>query len=123
MSASFVLGLRGLLDGFANAHIGSAAADVAGHRVIDIGVGRMRIACEQGGGRHDLARLAVPALNDFALEPSLLNLAASRCPANCLDRRDLRGADSVDGSDTGTCRNAIDMHGAGAAERHPTAEL
>src|SRR6266581_319544 len=50
------LGLRGLLDGFANAQIGSAAADIAGHGVIYVGICRMRLAREQRGGRHDLAR-------------------------------------------------------------------
>ena len=30
-----------LLDGFADAHIGAAAADVAGHRRVDVGVGRV----------------------------------------------------------------------------------
>src|SRR5262245_58284745 len=56
------LGLRGLLDGFANAQIGSAATDVAGHGVVDVGIGGVLVACEQGCGRHDLARLAVAAL-------------------------------------------------------------
>ena len=61
-SASLSVRLRGLLDRFANADIGAAAADVAGHRIVDVGVGRMRIACEQRRRRHDLARLAVAAL-------------------------------------------------------------
>src|SRR5690349_6337567 len=59
---SLPLSCRGLLDRFANAHIGPAAADVAGHCVIDIVIGRLRFACEQRRRRHDLARLAVPAL-------------------------------------------------------------
>src|SRR5882724_6655622 len=73
MSAS--LGLRGLFNGFANAHICSTAADVAGHGVVDVRISRMWIAGEQGRGRHDLARLAVPALHDLTLKPRLLNLA------------------------------------------------
>ena len=40
-SASLSARLRGLLDRFANADIGPAAADVAGHRVVDVGIGRM----------------------------------------------------------------------------------
>src|SRR5262245_6559734 len=40
--ASLTYGLcGGFLDGVTNAQIGSAAADVAGHGVVDVGVGRM----------------------------------------------------------------------------------
>jgi hypothetical protein len=112
-----------LLDRFANAQIGPAAADVAGHRVVDIGIRRMRVARKQRRSRHDLARLAVAALNDLAVEPGLLDLGARRCRADRLDRRDLRGANAVDIGDAGTGGDAIDMHGAGAAQRHAAAEL
>ena len=41
-------GVRGgALDRFANAHIGSAAANIAGHGVVDIAVARMRIAGDE----------------------------------------------------------------------------
>ena len=32
----------GVVDGGADAHVGGAAADVAGHRRVDVGVGRLR---------------------------------------------------------------------------------
>jgi NADPH:quinone reductase len=64
--------LRGLLDRFTNADIGPAAADVAGHCVVDVGICRMRLAREQRRGRHDPARLAVAALNDLPVEPGFL---------------------------------------------------
>src|SRR6476660_4561168 len=92
LSMRVIVGLRslyGLLDGFANAHIGPAAADVAGHGTVDFGIRRMWVAREQRRGRHDLARLAVPALHDFALEPCLLNLAANRRRPDRLDGRDV----------------------------------
>src|SRR4029453_16178438 len=76
---------RCLLDGFANAQIGSAAADVAGHGVVDFGIRRMWVAGEQGRGRHDLTRLAVAALNYLAVDPGVLNFAANRCRADRLD--------------------------------------
>src|SRR5262245_39490540 len=44
-----------LLDRRADPSVGPAAADVARHRGVDVGVARMRVAREQGGGRHDLA--------------------------------------------------------------------
>src|SRR5262252_9022808 len=58
MSASLPRGLRSLLDRFANADIRAAAADVAGHRVVDVGTGRTRVAREQRRSGHDLAGLA-----------------------------------------------------------------
>src|SRR6202011_4403504 len=123
MSASLRARLRGLLDRFANADIGPAAADVAGHRVVDIGIRRMRVAGQERRSGHDLARLAVPALNDLPVEPGLLDLGARRCRADCLDRCDLGGADAVYRSDTGTGDDAVDMHRAGAAESCAAAEL
>ena len=48
----------------------------------------MRIACKQRRRRHDLARLAVAALQDFAVEPGFLDLGAGRRRADRLDRRD-----------------------------------
>src|SRR5712671_2778756 len=41
MSASLGLGLRGALDRLADAAVGPAAADVAGHRRVDVGIGRL----------------------------------------------------------------------------------
>src|SRR5262244_4261419 len=96
LSASLSARLRRLLDRFANAQIGPAAADVAGHRVVDIGIRRMRIARKQRRSGHDLARLAVAALNDLAVEPGLLELGARRGRADGLDRCDLGTADAVD---------------------------
>src|SRR5260221_8295051 len=55
MSASLGLGLRGVLDRVADAAVGPAAADVAGHRRVDVGVGRLGGLRQQRRGRHDLA--------------------------------------------------------------------
>src|SRR5262249_54709759 len=123
MSASLSARLRGLLDRFPNAEIGPAAADVARHRVVDIGVRRMWVAREQRRSGHDLARLAVAALNDLAVEPGLLDLGARRRRANGLDRRDFRGADAVDSRDAGPGGDTVDMHRAGAAQGHAATEL
>src|ERR1051325_9895918 len=48
MSASLPVRLRSLLDGLADQQISPATTDVAGHRTVDVGVGRMRILREQG---------------------------------------------------------------------------
>src|SRR6266436_2662862 len=123
MSASLSARSCGLLDRFANADIGPTAADVTGHRVVDIGIRRMWVAGKERRSGHDLSRLAVAALNDLPVEPGLLDLGARHCRADCLDRRDLGGADAVDLGNAGTGGDAVDMHGAGAAERHAAAEL
>src|SRR6266853_1611698 len=95
-SASLSARLRGLLDRFADADVGPTAADVARHRIVDVGVGRMRVTGQQSRSRHDLARLAVAALNDLEVEPSLLDVGAGRRRANRLDGPDLGGANAVD---------------------------
>src|ERR1700722_3141290 len=64
---------RSLLDGGADALIGSAGADVAVHRAVDIGVGRMRRLLQKGDGLHDLTSLAIAALGHIDLAPGLLD--------------------------------------------------
>src|SRR5205807_8903595 len=59
------LRLRCVLDRGANAQIGAAAADVAGHGRVDIGIAGMLIVGQQRGRGHDLSRLAVAALDDL----------------------------------------------------------
>src|SRR3984957_12172358 len=112
-----------LLDCGANAHISATATDISRHRGIDIRIIRIERRCEQGCRRHDLARLAIAALDHFEIEPGLLHLCTGR-----------RGADTFDGGDgaitngshrqhTGTHRLAIDMHRAGAALGDAAAEF
>src|SRR5262249_16814066 len=108
----------GELDRLADAYIGSAAADVAAHGIVDVGIGRVRLASQQRRGGHDLSRLAVAALDDFMIEPGLLDPGsgsrpASTRPAHPLDRRYLRAADAVDRGDAGTGGDTVDVHGAG----------
>src|SRR3954470_21506395 len=49
-------------DRAANAHIGSAAAEVPPHRLYHVVFRRMSVLREQRGGGHDLSALAVAAL-------------------------------------------------------------
>src|SRR6202140_5752324 len=53
---------RGAMDGFANALVGTAAADVAAHEIVDIGIGGIGFFVERRHGGHDLSRLAITAL-------------------------------------------------------------
>src|SRR5688572_23664807 len=89
------LDLRRAPDGGPDTLICAAAADVAGHRGVDVRVRRPRLLLEQRGGRHDLAGLAVAALRDVELDPRLLDgMAAIRREA--FDRRDRLRADGAD---------------------------
>ena len=67
---------RGSLDGFADAHIGATAADIAGHRCVDVGIVGLRRLGEQRRRRHDLAGLAVAALDHLEIKPGLLDFGA-----------------------------------------------
>src|SRR5215510_10403600 len=117
------LSARRLLDRLANARVGPTAADVARHGVLDVGIGRLRLARKECRSGHDLARLAVAALRDLAIDPGLLDPGARRGRADRLDGGDLGAADAVDRGDAGTRRLAADMHRAGAAQRHAAAEF
>src|SRR5208337_5340863 len=63
---------RSLLDGGANALIGPAAANVAIHRAVDVGVRGMGRLLQKRGGLHDLAGLTIAALGHVERAPSLL---------------------------------------------------
>ena len=56
----------------ANALVGAAAAQIAGHRRVDVGIRRLRGVRQQRRRRHDLAGLAA-ALRNVQLDPGLLN--------------------------------------------------
>ena len=68
--------LRGAVDGRANALIGAAAAQVAGHGIVDVLVRGRRLLGQQRRGGHDLPGLAIPTLRDVQLEPCLLHRVA-----------------------------------------------
>ena len=70
------LGPGCLFDGFANAHIGAAAADVAGHCRVDVRVVGTWCRRQQRRCGHDLPGLAIAALNDFKVEPGFLHLGS-----------------------------------------------
>src|SRR5258708_14616459 len=61
------------VDRRADALVGRAAADVACHRAVDVGVARLGLLLEQDDRRHDLSRLAIAALHDVEVYPRLLH--------------------------------------------------
>src|ERR1700733_5544098 len=58
-------GLRRIPNGLPNADVRAAAADVAAHALFNLRVGRPGQRLQQGDGGHDLAALAVAALDDI----------------------------------------------------------
>src|ERR1700689_1495019 len=67
-------------------HVGAASTDVSGHRRINVGIIRRRIARQKRRGGHDLPWLTVPALHDLQIEPRLLNFGAGVGLTHPLDR-------------------------------------
>src|SRR5262249_42491756 len=86
---------RRAVDRGADALIGAATADIAGHGGVDIGVARLGCLDEQGRGRHDLAGLAIAALHHIEIHPGLLQRLALRRVADRLDRGDRAFTDAV----------------------------
>src|SRR6185437_11361740 len=84
----------GVLDRRADALIGAAAADVAAHGEIDVGVGRLGGLGQERRGAHQLPGLAVAALRHVQLHPRRLQRVIA---AEAFDRGDLHGgADRAD---------------------------
>src|SRR6185437_13604296 len=97
--------------------------DIARHRRVDLGVGRIGIALEKSYRRHDLARLAIAALNDFDIEPSLLDLGSAFGLADRFDGGDLLANNVGHGRDARADRTAVEVDGACSAQGNTTAEL
>src|SRR5258708_18914455 len=104
------------MNGRPDARISAATAEVATHGIIDVGIAGLRYFVEQSECRHQLPALAISTLNDVDFGPR---------PAQCVD---LRAADALDGHDLAplhgldrryarTHRFAVQVHGAGAAQR------
>src|SRR6266851_2057808 len=107
-------GLGGHVDRFAHLLEGAAAADV-GDRGVDVGVGRLRLRLEQSRHRHDHAGLAVAALRHVVIDPRLLHLVQGLARGQAFDRGDLSVAHCADRYGARAHRDAVDVHGAGAA--------
>src|SRR5215469_624008 len=103
-------------DGAANPVVAAAAAEVAGHRRVDLIDAGLGGAPEQGASGHDLPGLTVAALHHIDFQPRFLQA-----------RTDCGGADVFDGMNPGVCdpadrqlagalRSTVDVDCAGAAQ-------
>ena len=110
------------MNSFADARVGSAAAEISRHGVINVGIRWVCVHGEQRRGAHHLSRLAVTALRDLHLEPRALHgmREVGRQP---LDGRDALALDRPQRSDARAEGVAVNMHSTRAAKRHAAAEL
>src|SRR5881296_715367 len=115
--------LPGLLDRGADARVSPAATDIARHARVDVGIAGMGVLREQRRCRHDLTRLAVPALHDLEGQPCLLYLLAGRRFPDRLDGGDLLPGGRGHRRDARANRLSVEVYRAGPAQGHPAAEL
>src|SRR5262245_3665114 len=110
-------------DGFADAQIGSAAADVAGHTRVDIAVRGVRQRVDKGDGGHDLTRLAEATLHDLQIEPCVLHRLPGWRRANPFDGGDVLSCNVCSSCQTRAAGLSIDVDGACAALTDTAAEF
>src|ERR1700692_3052775 len=87
-------GLCGRVNRGADTGIRRAAANIAAHGAVDVGIGRRRVLLEQGRCRHDLTALAIAALGYLKLYPRGLD-RLGRLALQTLDRGHLLAGDSA----------------------------
>jgi len=110
------------MDGTPDALIGSTTTKIPGERSINVRVGGRRVRRQEGGCRHKLSRLAIPALRHFFGNPGTLQwMAAVRGEA--LDRRHRPIAYGGNGSLARAGGHAVKMHCAGTAEANAAAKF
>jgi hypothetical protein len=114
-----LLGWRagGAMDGFSDALVRSAAANVAAHEIVDVSVGGFWFFCEQRDSRHNLSGLAVAALRNVFFDPSDLNGVAT-VGGQPFNRHNFLSTYAGDWRNAGARGLAVDVHGAGSAQGH-----
>jgi hypothetical protein len=110
------------VNGATDALVGSAAANVARERIVNIGIGGRGVFREERGSGHDHSRLAIAALRDLFLEPGCLSGVVA------IGGKAFNGGDVAPGnrryaSDTRTRWFSIHMDGACSALRNTATEL
>jgi hypothetical protein len=100
-----------------------AAAKVAGHRLVNVGVGRFRVAGQKGRRAHQLPGLAIAALCHLLVDPGLLQHVQRAFGFAHSLHRDHDSGDVADGNRAGTDRLAIDQHRARAASPNAATEF
>src|SRR5687768_12156810 len=107
--------LTDLLDGGDDVGVGAAAADVATHRFLHVGVGRPAGFFEQSDGRHDLAGRTVSTLVAVARDERRLHRVEGARRTEALDRRDLVPVARQGERQARVHAPTVDVYGAGTA--------
>src|SRR4051812_47235159 len=92
---------RGRVDRGADARIGPATTEIAGHHFVDVFIRRLGDQLEKRDGLHDLAGLAIAALRDLMFDPGLQNRMLVFV-AQPVERDDLLAGEVADLRLTGT---------------------
>src|SRR5258706_465193 len=87
--------LRSTLHSAHDANMGTAAAEIARQRVLDLVFGRVRICIQQGLRLHDHAVDAIAALDRLLVDESLLQRMRMRRAPEAFEGCNLRAADAA----------------------------
>ena len=90
--------LGGLLDGFEDAHVAGAAAEVSGEAFLDLREGWVRVLCEEVVGREDHAGGADAALGSAFFEEALLDRVEFFVDGHAFDGGDVGAFGLEDGA-------------------------
>ena len=101
----------------------AAAAQIAGQRLFDLGVGGLGVFVEQRFGGHDHAIDAVAALHGLLVDKGLLDLVHLLGGAETFEGGDGLVLRAAHRGDAGADGVAVDDYGASAALRQAAAEL
>src|SRR5262249_26992987 len=103
--------------------MGAATALEAGERLLDLRIGRLLRSIEKCSGSHDPAVDAIAALRHLLLHIGLLDRVRLLRRAEASERDDLAVADRRQRRHAGAHGLPVNVDGAGAALREPTAEM
>jgi len=110
------------VDGFADALVGAATADVAAHEVVDVGVCGLWFFCEQRDRGHNLAGLAVAALGNIFRDPGHLH-GMGAIGGEAFDSGDLFSGNTGDRQHARARRFSVDVNSASAALHNAASEF
>src|SRR5471032_127524 len=103
------------MDRGADAGVTGAAAHIAGHGAMNVGIRGLGLLAQKRRGIHDLARLAIAALRHVHIDPGLLQGMEFSILRQAFDGGDFLVADLRNRRLARPHRRAVDMYGAGAA--------
>src|SRR4030081_3315429 len=103
------------MNGFANALIRAAAANVAGHEIVDVRVSGIGLFCKERHRGHDLAGLAITTLRNVFFHPGFLYRMRAVW-GETLDGGDFFSGDAGNGSFAGALHLVVNVDGTCSAE-------